>query len=120
MAYPATVVVLSILITITLPPLSQTSSYFLIVGAILFSAWHGGFGPGLFSIFVSTLAIAFYLIDPRHSLTLNSNADLLRLVLFVVVGLGIVLFAANRRVLQARLAQSNEELSRLTARMETV
>lgn len=41
------VVVLSIILTAYLPALSQASSLFTILGAILFSAWYGGLGLGL-------------------------------------------------------------------------
>src|SRR6476661_672409 len=114
------VVILSIIISINLPPLSQASSLFIVLASILFSAWYGGFGPGLFTTLVAIMGVHYCLMVPRHSLVISSNFDLLRLILFVVTSVGVVVFASSRQVAQARLARANEQLSRLTARMETV
>jgi len=51
----AAVLVASFFITATLPALSQASSLFTLLGAILFSTWYGGLGPGLFSTLFSAL-----------------------------------------------------------------
>ena len=116
----AAVLVVSFFITGTLPALSEASSLFTILGAILFSTWYGGLGPGLFSTLLSTLGIAFHLMEPRNSLFIASQDEVLRLFLFVVISLAVVFFASSRQVIQARLARSNEELGRLTARLQTV
>jgi signal transduction histidine kinase len=113
-------VVLSIIITAHLPALSQASHLFAILAAIMFAALYGGWGPGLFTILISTIGIPFHLMDPRESLLMASKDDLLRFFLFVAVSLAVVFFVSNRQVVQARLARSNEELRRLTSRMETV
>ena len=97
------VVVLSIILTAHLSALSQASSLFTILGGILFSAWYGGLGPGLFTTAVSTSAITFYFMDPKGSLFIASNDDVLRLFLFVVISLTVVFFASSRQGVQARL-----------------
>jgi len=114
------VVILSIIISMHLPPVSQSSSLFTILAGILFSAWYGGFGPGLFTTLVATISILYYLMDLRHSLDKSSNPDLMPLVLFVMISVGVVLFVSARQIAQTRLARAHEELGRLTARMETV
>jgi len=114
------VVILSIIISMNLPPVSQSSSLFTILAGILFSAWYGGFGPGLFTTLIATISILYYLVDLRHSLDKSPNPDLLPLVLFVMISVGVVLFVSARQIAQTRLARAHEELGRLTARMETV
>jgi len=114
------VVILSIIISMNLPPVSQSSSLFTILAGILFSAWYGGFGPGLFTTLIATISILYYLVDLRHSLDKSPNPDLLPLVLFVMISVGVVLFVSARQVAQTRLARAHEELGRLTAHMETV
>jgi signal transduction histidine kinase len=110
----------SILISSYLPTHSPTSSLFVILSAILFSAWYGGSGPGIFTTLVGALGIAYYLMEPRGSIAIDSADEVLRLILFVVTSLAVVFFTVSRRVVQGRLAQANEELTRLTARMNIV
>ena len=110
----------SILLAASLPTLSPTSSLFIILSAILFSAWYGGLGPGVFTTLVGALGIAYYLMEPRGSIAIASADEVLRLILFVVTSLAMVFFASSRQVALRRLARANEELTRLTARMNIV
>ena len=109
----------SILISSYLSTLSHASGLFVILAAILFSAWYGGLGPGLFSTFVATLGIA-YLMEPRGSIAIDSPDEVLRLILFVITSLAGVFFASRRQAAQRRLVRAHEELTRLTGRMNTV
>ena len=109
----------SILISSYLSTLSTASGLFVILAAILFSAWYGGLGPGLFSTFVATLGIA-YLMEPRGSIAIDSPDEVLRLILFVITSLAGVFFASRRQAAQRRLVRAHEELTRLTGRMNTV
>jgi signal transduction histidine kinase len=110
----------SILIAASLPTRSHASSLFIILSTIMFSAWYGGLGPGVFTTLVGALGIAYYLMEPRNSIAIDSADEVLRLILFVVTSLAVVFFASGRRVVQGRLAQANEELTRLTARVNIV
>lgn len=114
------VVIVSILITGLLPTLSSASSLFLILSAIMFSAWYGGLGPGVFVTFLGTLGIAYYFMEPRDSIRVDSADEVLRLCLFVATSLAVVFFVSSRHVAQSRLAQANEGLIGLTARMNLV
>ena len=114
------VVIASILIAALLPTRSQSSNLFIVLSAILFSAWYGGLGPGLFATFVGTLGIAYYLMEPQNSLAIDSADEVLRLNLFAVTSLAGAFFASSRQVAQSRLARAHEELTRLTARINTV
>jgi signal transduction histidine kinase len=114
------VVIGSILLSAILPILSHSSTLFIILSAILFSAWYGGVGPGLVATFVAALSVADYLMEPRGSLAISSPDEVLRLNLFVVTALVGVYFASSRQVAQRRLARAHEELTRLTARTNQV
>src|SRR5690348_11683336 len=50
--------------------------------SIALSVWLGGFGPGLFALFLSTLAIDYFLIVPGTFLDFRTPADALVLVAF--------------------------------------
>src|SRR5438093_13735450 len=54
--------------------------------AIMFSAWFGGFKPGLLAIALSVFAFDYYFLPATHSLVSNSN-ELPRLVLFTIASL---------------------------------
>jgi PAS domain S-box-containing protein len=76
---------------------------------VMFSAWFGGLGPGLFATFLSTAAAAYFLLEPRSSLAVGKPTDLAGLGLFVSLGaLSSVLFERVRRLrrqAEALLAQ---------------
>ena len=46
--------------------------------AIMFSAWFGGFKPGLLAIALSVLAFDYYFLPPTHSLVMNFRATFSR------------------------------------------
>ena len=54
--------------------------------AVIFCAWYGGLGPGLISVVVSFLLIDFFFIEPYFFFWFHKPADLVRLLLFAVVG----------------------------------
>jgi K+-sensing histidine kinase KdpD len=100
----------SILLTALLPTVSPASSIFIILSAILFSAWYGGLGPGIFSTLVGAVGIA-HLMEPRGSIAIDSAEEVLRLILFVVTSLAVVFFASSRKDALIRLARVNEGLT---------
>lgn len=114
------VAILSIIVSADLPPLSQTSTLLTVLGAIFFSTWYGGFGPGLFTTLISTIGASYYLIVPRYSLEINSRSDALQIMFFVAISVLVVIFVSSRELAQGRLKQAHEELGRLNARMEAV
>jgi signal transduction histidine kinase len=74
------------------------TSFFLLFGAVILSAWYGGFGPGVVATFVAALGGLYLLVPPAYSFTPEHNADLVRLVLFVVVSLVFVSLARHRTI----------------------
>ena len=109
----------SILLSASLPTISPASDLFIILSAILFSAWYGGLGPGVFSTLVGALGIA-HLMEPQGSIAIASAEEVLRLILFVVTSLAVVFFTSSRKAALGRLSRANEGLIQLTARLNTV
>jgi signal transduction histidine kinase len=114
------VVIGSILINPYLTTRFEASGLFIILAAILFSAWYGGLGPGLFTTSVGALGIAYHLMEPRGSIGINSADDVLRLLLFVLISLAVVFFTWSREIALSRLAEANKGLTRLTERLNIV
>src|SRR5947209_6341891 len=54
--------------------------------AVMFSAWFGGFKPGVMAIAASTLAFTYCFLAPTHSLRVQLT-QVPRLVLFALSGL---------------------------------
>ena len=79
----------------------------------------GGRGPGLWTLGLSLLFTAYFVMPPQHSLVGKSMADLIQLVFFLGIGVmiteGVEALTANRRL----LARSEEAQARLRAVMDT-
>src|SRR5438128_12484684 len=67
--------------------------------AVMLSAWFGGFGPGLVTTLLSTVAIT-YVDRPIHTLTIRDPGTLIGLVLFL--GVGVLLSALTTHLLDAQ------------------
>ena len=76
--------------------------------AIMFVAWFGGFGPGLFAAALAVLAFS-YLLPPSNSFAVEI-ADLPRLVLFAMTALFANLLSASQRATAESLRRSRDEL----------
>ncbi len=78
--------------------------------AIMFSAWFGGFKPGLLAIALSVLAFDYYFLLPTHSLVPNLN-ELPRLVLFSIAALMVGLLSAAQRSATESLRRARDDLA---------
>lgn len=78
---------ISLLIRLLLTPvLGMAGPFLLFAPAIMFSAWYGGTGPGLFATGWSCFLAIFFLVEPIHSLQVAESSDLVRLFLFALIG----------------------------------
>lgn len=50
------------------PMIVQNTPFLLVFGAIMVSAWYGGFGPGLFATFAAAIATDYFFLPRRASL----------------------------------------------------
>ena len=78
--------------------------------AIMFSAWFGGFKPGLLAIALSVFAFDYYFLPPTHSLVPNLN-ELPRLVLFAIAALMVGLLSAAQRSATESLRRARDDLA---------
>ncbi|HEY9896210.1 MAG TPA: DUF4118 domain-containing protein [Candidatus Sericytochromatia bacterium] len=90
--------------------LAMTQSPFLLFfGAVMVSAWSGGFGPGLVATVLSGLISAYYFIPPLYSLSFNWVSSS-RLSLFLLEGVLISALAGELRVAKQRLERTLSKL----------
>jgi C4-dicarboxylate-specific signal transduction histidine kinase len=79
--------------------------------AIMFSAWFGGGGPGLFAGVLCHLAFAYYFLAPAHSLAVEIQA-LPRLFIFSLSALFVGALSAAERSATESLRSARDNLAK--------
>lgn len=102
-------VALATLGTFVLYPWIEPSISLLFFLAVVVPAIHGGYGPALLSTVLSTFALAFFFVPPRYTLDIGVD-DVVRLAVFLVVGVATAWVSAGRRRAEAAQHQSLTEL----------
>ncbi|MGH7383838.1 MAG: GAF domain-containing protein, partial [Candidatus Rokuibacteriota bacterium] len=85
-------------------PLAERSQLFLLLAAVVLSAWYGGLGPGLVAIVLAIGSYAAFVEAPYAD-------DVLRVLLFGLVSLSVCVVAAGRRRVEDRMRDQREELA---------
>src|SRR5262245_54333538 len=102
------------------PVLGAELPFLLFWPTVVFAAWYGGLGPGLLATALSSLAAAYFLLEPRHSLAVTEPAAWLGLAVFAAGGgvlsllLGWCHRAQARAATLAREAAAGRERLRVT------
>jgi PAS domain S-box-containing protein len=105
-SYGAAVLAVAIALACTLYalPLAERSQLFLLLAAIVLSAWHGGFGPGVLATGLAVVGqLAFF--EPPYL------DDIVRVILFAVVAVAVAALAAGRRRADEQVRDQREELA---------
>src|SRR6266478_721334 len=87
--------------------------------AVMFSAWFGGFKPGLLAIAFSLLTFKYYFLPPIHSLELELT-QLPRLVLFSLSGLFVASLSAAQKIAAESLRQARDDLQERSRELERI
>src|SRR3989454_1680578 len=87
--------------------------------AVMFSAWFGGFKPGLLAIGFSLLTFKYYFLPPIHSLGLELT-QLPRLVLFSLSGLFVASLSAAQKIAAESLRQARDDLQERSRELERI
>jgi K+-sensing histidine kinase KdpD len=101
---------------------------FLFFAAVMASAWFGGTAPGLFAVFLSTVAVDYFFVPPFHSFAVNAT-DTAYFVSFVVCALAASWVSSSKRNseealrearahLEARVAERTAELQKTIAELQ--
>ncbi|HEX4994488.1 MAG TPA: GAF domain-containing protein, partial [Methylomirabilota bacterium] len=85
-------------------PLGERSQLFLLLAAVVVSAWYGGLGPGLLATAVAVVGHTVFMEAPYGD-------DLVRVLLFVLVAGAISSLAAGRRRAEDRARAQREEMA---------
>jgi K+-sensing histidine kinase KdpD len=89
---------------------------FLFFAAVMASAWFGGTAPGLFAVFLSTVAVDYYFVPPFHSFAINAT-DTAYFAAFVVCALAASWVSSSKRNSEEALREARNHLeTRVTER----
>ena len=84
--------------------------------AVILCAWYGGVGPGLLSVVVSFLLIDFFFIEPYFFFWFPRPADVVRVVLFAIVG-ALISVMSELMYRERRRAEINLESAKRAERL---
>jgi K+-sensing histidine kinase KdpD len=82
---------------------------FLFFAAVMASAWLGGTGPGLFAVFLSTLAVDYYFVPPFHSFAINAT-DAAYFAAFIVCALAASWVSSSKKKSEQALMEVRDQL----------
>jgi PAS domain S-box-containing protein len=88
----------------------------LMLCAVIFAAWFGGFGPALLAIALALLAFHYYLLPPVNSFAWKTNlfaasiSEVPRLILFSITSLFIAFVVSAQRQTTEALRRSSDDL----------
>ncbi len=102
-------VVIALLINLLLQrTINPEGFYLLFFGAIMVSAWYGGFGPGMAATLLSALLVNAFLFAPA-SLLIPDTRQAVSLSIFIIEGTLISLLNMIHRHTRASLRQSHQQ-----------
>ncbi len=82
---------------------------FLFFAAVMASAWFGGTAPGLFAVFLSTVAVDYYFVPPFHSFAINTS-DIAYFMAFIVCALVASWVSSSKRRSEEALREARDHL----------
>lgn len=88
----------------------------LMLCAVIFTAWFGGFGPALVAIALAVLAFHYYLVLPINSFTWKHNlfaldvSEVPRLILFLITSVVVSFVVSSQRKAMEALRLSGDDL----------
>ncbi|HEY3908994.1 MAG TPA: ATP-binding protein [Stellaceae bacterium] len=87
-----------------------TAPVSLLLCAVMFCAWFGGFGPGLLAIILSVLAFKYYYAAPVHSLAADVK-EIPRIFVFALSALFAGLLSAAQRSAAQSFRRARDDLA---------
>jgi K+-sensing histidine kinase KdpD len=82
---------------------------FLFFAAVMTSAWFGGTRPGLFAVFLSTVAVDYYFVPPFHSFAINAT-DTAYFAAFILSALAASWVSSTKKKSEVALLEARGHL----------
>ena len=91
------------------PVLPGHPRYLWYVLAFLFTVWYGGVGAAVLNLFLGPVALSFFVLHPRFSLSIESPTDQFGLFLYCMTALILLLYNQTGRVVRGIVRSSLEQ-----------
>ena len=104
-------VILAAGVRLLLDPILEDKFVFtLMIFAVMFGSWYGGFGPAVAAALMGALVAARFLLAPRGSFAIEGFDNQMGLALYLVVSFGIALLGGSMREAQHRAEGNARDL----------
>ena len=116
-------VALATLACLLLDPFLPSHPYYLwYLCALVFTVWYGGVGPALLNLLLGPMALSFFVLHPRFSLSIESPVDQFGLFLYSVTALLLLLFCQAASLVRGIVRSSLEQspLRELPSRLDEI
>jgi PAS domain S-box-containing protein len=97
----------------TFSSLLQRHSTTVFLAAVLFTARYLGFGPAIFSSFLSAACLDFFVLPPAYSAGLSHSVDIERLVVFLAISVFAGSMARQKTLAETRAGQTTRDMAAL-------
>lgn len=92
------------------PSLGDQAQFAPVLCAVVFAAWHGGFGPALFAVLFGALATRYFVLEPIGSLVIDGRDQQVGLAVYLLSGLGIAALGGSMHKAERRANEVAEQL----------
>ena len=107
------VVALAVVVRQALDPLLGGGTVFItFFPAVAIAAWLGGLGAGITAVVLSELAVGYFFLEPRGTLTLANPESIVGLIVFGFAALLIAGLSQSLRTAERRASESAREVAR--------
>ena len=97
----------ALLVTLWLDVNLNAAPVSILICAVMFSAWLGGYGPGLLATVLSILAFKYYFVPPIHSFAVEVS-EIPRVVVFALAAFFVGSLSASQRSATEALRESEQ------------
>jgi len=95
-------------LTLAIPQVTEKPFFVLFLAAVGLCTWYYGLVPGMVSVAIDGLALAYFVLPPTGSLRIAENVDLIRLGVFLASSIGIAILVAKLRSAKRELGRAHE------------
>jgi PAS domain S-box-containing protein len=95
------------------------TGYILLMASVVAAAWYAGLVGGIAANITAVVLNALVLVDPAGVPVVDDRVELVRLILFLVVGTATAVLVGSRRAARDRLEDAVLEVASLAEKVET-
>jgi len=117
-AISALVWAVALAVTVSLASQIDRAVFVFFWGAVLFAAWYSGFWTAFVSSAAAVLAVNYFMLEPRHALSMPTSSDLLMIGIFVLNSAAVSALTSRLAAERKRTAQHAKELETYASQLQ--